>query len=130
MNFVDTHKLEGRVLPGRIIYKATGQDGPMVSSRMTVSFGTYAGEYGPMTPHRHAEECVYIVHSLRGRVRYGGKPDALEHSLMLGDGMLLHFPENEWHVFEFDPGGRIDAMFIYGQTDNIRPEDIPGAASC
>lgn len=123
MDHLDTTSLPGKALPGRIIYKATGKDGPILSSGMTVAFGTYSGEYGPMSPHRHAEECVYIIRSENGRVRYGGEPDALEHSLDLTDGMLLHFPENEWHVFEFDEGGRIDAMFIYGQVDNIRPEE-------
>jgi hypothetical protein len=75
------------------------------------------------SPVPHAEECVYILASYRGRVRFGGEPEALENTVDLAVGMLLHFPENEWHVFEFDEGGRIDAMFIYGQVDNIRPEE-------
>ena len=36
----------------------------------------------------------------------------------------LHFPELEWHVFEWDEGGYVDALFIYGQVDNIRPDQI------
>lgn len=123
MKFVEVEKLSGDALPGRIIYKATGKDGPMHSRALTVAFGTYSKAYGPMAPHRHAEECVYILASNRGRVRYGGEPNALENSLDLKAGMLLHFPENEWHVFEYDDAGHIDAMFIYGQVDNIRPEE-------
>ena len=123
MKYVEKDALPEVILPGRVIYKATGKDGPLVSGCMTVAFGTYSGDYGPMAPHRHAEECVYILRSVNGRVRYGGKPGALEHELALEAGMLLHFLADEWHVFEFEPGGRIDAMFIYGDVDNIRPEE-------
>jgi hypothetical protein len=27
--------------------------------------------------------------------------------------MILHFPENEWHVFEYDEGGSITIAFFY-----------------
>ena len=123
MKHLQTQILPGITLPGRIIYKVVGKDSPLPSASMTVAFGTYSGEYGPMSPHRHAEESVYIIRSDRGRVRFAGEPDALENTLELVDGMLLHFPADEWHVFEFEEGGRIDAMFIYGQVDNIRPEE-------
>jgi hypothetical protein len=33
--------------------------------------------------------------------------------------MILHFAELEW-----DEDGYIDALFIYGQVDNIRPDQI------
>ncbi|NJS38522.1 MAG: cupin domain-containing protein [Rhodobacteraceae bacterium] len=123
MKLLEANKLDGNPLPGRIIYKAAGRGSPIESGAMTVAFGRYSGEYGPMSPHRHAEECVYILESKGGRVRYGSTPDCSEATRELAAGMLLHFPENEWHVFEYDEGGHIDAMFIYGQVDNIRPEE-------
>lgn len=123
MESIQTKTLPPHPLPGRVIYRAVGKDSPISSGEMSVSFGTYSEAYGPMAPHRHAEESVYIIRSVKGRVRYGGEPDALEHTLPLEDGMLLHFPESEWHVFEYEPGGHIDAMFIYGTVDNIRPEE-------
>ena len=34
------------------------------------------------------------------------------------------FPELEWHVFGYDEGGFLEALCIYGQVTNIRPEEI------
>lgn len=76
-----------------------------------------------MSPHRHAEEVVFVVSTKKGWVRAGGLPDALTTRVDLQEGMLLHFPNAEWHVFEFGPGGHIDIVFYYGQVDDIRPED-------
>ena len=36
----------------------------------------------------------------------------------------MHCKEWEWHVFGYEEGGYLDALCIYGQVDNIRPEDI------
>ena len=112
------------VLPGRMIANAVGKGAPIESCKMTVGFGKYCAEAGPMEPHHHAEETVYIVDAHRGRVRYGGTPDNLLHQLTLEPGMVLHFDELEWHVFEYDQGGLIEIIFIYGQTDQLRPEEI------
>ncbi|WP_256364494.1 hypothetical protein [Paenibacillus sp. 32O-W] len=38
--------------------------------------------------------------------------------------MILHFPELEWYVFEYDEVGYVDIVFIYGQVTRIRPEEI------
>ena len=123
MELLDSKKLEGNALPGRIIYRAVGKDSPVSSGKMSVSFGRYCADYGPMAPHRHAEESVFIIESRGGRVRFGPTSDCAAGTRDLTDGMLLHFPEDEWHVFEYAEGGHIDAMFIYGQVDNIRPEE-------
>lgn len=42
----------------------------------------------------------------------------------MNKGDLMHFPELEWHVFGYDEGGFLDALCIYGQVTNIRPEEI------
>lgn len=65
-----------------------------------------------------------MVSSDRGWVRYGGRPEALQRKLALEAGMVLHFDALEWHVFEYDEGGSVEIVFIYGQVDNIRPEEI------
>ena len=44
-----------------------------------------------------------------------------EHEVRLA---LMHFPELEWHVFGYEAGGFLDALCIYGQVTNIRPEEI------
>jgi hypothetical protein len=111
-------------LPGRIIQKAVGKDAFSVSGAMTMGFARYSAESGPMEPHHHAEEVVYIIDAKDGWVRCGTAKDQLGQRIRLEAGMTLHFPELEWHVFEYDEGGHVDIIFIYGQVDNIRPEEI------
>jgi hypothetical protein len=116
--------IEKDFLPGRIIQRAVGRNSASESAKMTVSFARYSPESGPMEPHRHAEETVYIIDAKDGWVRKGPSKDCLNEKVMLSKDVVLHFEELEWHVFEHDPGGYIDALCIYGQVDNIRPEDI------
>ena len=111
------------VLPGRGIRRAVGADAISPSSRMTVGFAQYSAEFGRMSPHRHAEEVVFVVSAKEAWVRTGTSPDALTTRVDLEEGMLLHFQDAEWHVFECRPGGQIDILFCYGQVDDIRPED-------
>ncbi len=118
------NELAGKPLPGRIIYKAIGKDGPVISGKMTVGFGEYSAEIGPMEPHQHAEETVYIVQAQDAYYRYGGSKDNLGERIPLQEGMLIHFDELEWHVFEYGSGGSLTIIFIYGQVDKIRPEEI------
>ena len=123
MDLLETGALVGDPLPGRIIYRAAGKGGPIESGAMTVAFGRYSGQYGLMAPHRHAEECVFILGSVGGHVRWGATDACGNGARSLERGMLLRFAEGEWHVFEYEEGGHIDAMFIYGQVDDIRPEE-------
>jgi hypothetical protein len=117
--------LDKSILPGRIIWKAVGKEGPVVSKKMTVGFGDYyTPDVGPMEPHNHAEECVFIVDAKNATFRYGPEKDKLGEPQPLLPGMLLHFDELEWHVFEHGEGGFVEIIFIYGQVDNIRPEEI------
>ena len=111
-------------LPGRIIQKAVGKDGASSSSRMTMGFARYSAASGPMEPHHHAEEIVYILEACNGWCRHGPAKDNLPNRVALSAGMILHIPSLEWHVFEYDAGGAIDVVFFYGQVDNIRPEEI------
>lgn len=122
MKYCRREELREDVLPGRIIANAVGKDAAIESEKMTVGFGRYCAEAGPMAPHNHAEETVYIIDAKRGRVRYGGEPDHLLHQLELKPGMILHFDALEWHVFEYEEDGFVEILFLYGQTDNIRPE--------
>jgi hypothetical protein len=38
---------------------------------MTVGFAHYSDESGPMEPHHHAEETIYIVDARNGYIRPG-----------------------------------------------------------
>ena len=115
--------LKEHALPGRVIQKAVGKESASASAKMTMGFATYSEESGPMEPHHHAEEIVYILFAKDGWVRYGpGKNDLLKRA-ELEPGMTLHIPALMWHVFEFNEGGHVDIIFFYGQVDNIRPEE-------
>ena len=123
MVLIENDELIKEVLPGRILRKCVGKDGHSKSSGMTMGFAEYCEEAGPMAPHRHAEEIVYVLSAERARVRYGAAADALETKVPLRRGMTLHIPANEWHVFEYERRGHLDIIFFYGQTENVRPEE-------
>jgi mannose-6-phosphate isomerase-like protein (cupin superfamily) len=123
MVILEKEKLEQVMLPGRVIAKAVGAGSASESARMTVGFADYHAAAGPMEPHNHAEETVYVICSDRGYVRFGDEKDRLGGRIPLRAGMLLHIPAWEWHVFEYDEGGRVEILFIYGQADDIRPEE-------
>ncbi len=124
MNLLKRTALEKVCLPGRIIQKAIGKDALCKSAKMTMGFAHYSAESGPMEPHQHAEEIVYIIDAKNGTVKFGSEKDKLGEDIPLESGMTLHFPELEWHVFEYGEGGFVDIIFFYGQVDNIRPEEI------
>jgi hypothetical protein len=114
-------------LPGRELQRVVGKDSAITSSRMTVAFARYSDESGPMEPHHHAEETMVVLAARHARVRYGPNPADLSHTIVLEPGLVLHSPELEWHVFTWDAGGYADCLVVYGQVDNIRPEDIERA---
>jgi hypothetical protein len=116
-------------LPGREIQRIIGKEAVMASGRMTVGTARYSDAAGPMAPHQHAEECIVVLEANGARVRYGPAPDELPTVIPLEAGLVLHIPELEWHVFEWDAGGFADCLVIYGQVDNIRPEDIEASRS-
>ncbi len=111
-------------LVGRILQKAVGKDAAIQSRKMTVAVCRYSAESGRMKPHQHAEETVYIIDAKDGWIRRGPSKIDLPDKVPVSAGTLLHFEELEWHVFEHGDGGFIDALCIYGQVDNIRPEEI------
>lgn len=126
MNIIKQQDLEKINLPGRIIQKAIGKDGFSLSHKMTVGYAAYSPESGPMEPHQHAEETVYVVSAEDAWVRFGSQATQLGTAIPLLTGMLLHIPELEWHVFEHGKNGFVNILFIYGQVENIRPEEITG----
>lgn len=124
MNYFRRSDLPVEVLPGRAIQKAVGKDGYSKSGKITMGFARYSADSGPMAPHAHAEEVVYILAADRGWIRCGPSPDRLGDPIPLEAGMVLHNPPLEWHAFGYDEGGYVEIIFIYGQVDQIRPEEM------
>ena len=104
------------LLPGRFIQRAIGRDSYSASKVMTVGFAHYSAEAGPMEPHQHAEEAIYVIDAKDGRVEYGGTKERLQNRVELHPGMVLHVPEGEWHVFRYGEGGFVDIVFVYAQV--------------
>jgi hypothetical protein len=124
MEYFNRQDVERVRLPGRVVQTAVGKTGFSKSQKMTVGFARYSAESGPMEPHNHAEEVIYVLDAKQGWVRYGPEKDQLGERIELVTGMLLHIPPLEWHVFGYEEGGYVDIVFIYGQVDRIRPEEM------
>jgi len=124
MEIVHRKDITKEILPGRIIQKVIGKDSIIKSKKMTVGYAHYSTESGPMEPHQHAEETVVVIGVKDGFVSFGPSRDNLNKKIELKIGTVIHFDDLEWHCFEYDNGGFVDIVFIYGQVDNIRPEEI------
>ncbi|MDO4960422.1 MAG: cupin domain-containing protein [Eubacteriales bacterium] len=126
MELLRRDDLNVQMLPGRIITNIVGKGSayPEQSEKMTICFAHYSAESGPMEPHNHAEETVVVLSGTKCYVKYGDAKDNLTEKRELKAGDAMHFPELEWHVFGYEEGGYLDVICIYGQVDNIRPEDI------
>jgi hypothetical protein len=109
-------------LPGRAIQSVVGKLALIESTGITMGFARFSDEYGSPQPHQHGEETVFILSTKKGWVRYGLDRDNLSQPISLENGMILHIPEMEWHLFGNEPGGHIEVIFFYGQVNNIRPE--------
>ncbi len=117
MVLIKRNELVKRPLPGRIIQLAVGgENAASHSDIMTMGFATYSAEAGPMAPHHHVEEVVFVLEADRGYVRFGGdgeQPTELGERIPLEANLLLHFPDQEWHVFEYEPDGHVTIAFYY-----------------
>lgn len=112
--------MEKRLLPGRVLQLVVGREGAASSSQtMTMGFAHYSAESGQMEPHRHAEEIVLVLDCENGWIRFGGfdRPGEMREPFTLEEGMILHIPESEWHVFGYEENGYVDIAFFYGQGD-------------
>jgi hypothetical protein len=110
-------------LLGRDLNKAVGKDGFDASAKMTVGWARYSKKSGVMEAHQHAEELLYIIDAKDAWIRFGPTRDKLGERVPFVPATMIHFPELEWHVFEYADDGFADLIFFYGQVDNIRPED-------
>jgi len=110
-------------LVGRAIQKAVGKDSYDTSVQMTVGFARYSAQYGRMEPHQHAEELLYILDAKKSWLRFGAAKNRMGERIAFTPATMVHFPEMEWHVFEYEEDGFVDLIFFYGQVDNIRPEE-------
>ena len=105
--------LEKDVLPGRVRQMAVGRVAFSRSENMTIGFAHISAEAGPMEPHEHGEEGIYVLAAKDGWVKWGPEKDQLTERLDLAAGMVLQAPPGEWHVFGCEEGGFIDTLFVF-----------------
>ncbi len=116
MKVLKREDVQTKQLPGRAIQMVVGkEEAASPSTEMTMGFARYSQESGPMEPHHHAEEIVYVLSVKDGWVRCGEQPDRVNQIIPLEAGMVLHVPALEWHAFEFEDGGHVDLLFFYGK---------------
>ena len=85
MDVLKRKDLDRVKLAGRTLQKAVGgpDEGKVTSNRMTVGFARYSAESGPMEPHHHAEETIYVVDARNGYVRPGTAADQIGDRVQL-----------------------------------------------
>ncbi len=123
MNIIQRDQIPITQLPGRKIQTIAGKGAFSPSAKMTMGFAHYSDESGPMQPHQHAEEIVYVLSAQDCWVQKGDDSARLGEPIPIQAGLTLHIPPLEWHVFRWKPGGHLDILFFYGQVDHIRPEE-------
>jgi hypothetical protein len=105
--------VDKQMLPGRELQWAVGRAAFSASSNMTVGFAHYSVDSGPMEPHKHAEETVYIIAAKDGWFEWGPGKETMIHEAPLPAGTTIHVAQDEWHVFRYGEGGFVDALVIY-----------------
>lgn len=124
MKILRKEDIKKGILPGRHVLSAVGKGAAIESTAMSLGWARFAGEYGPMEPHCHAEESMIVVDVKNGYIRIGESKENLGARIPLKKDMVLHMPASKWHVFECDEGGYLEIVYFYGQADNIRPEKV------
>jgi len=117
MKVLDRKDVEEVKLPGRFMQRVVGHaaDGYASDSEiLNIGYCRYCAEADPMEPHVHREETVQILTADRAWVLYGPSKDDLPNKVMLHPNMTLHIPAGEWHVFQYEEGGSLEILFIYG----------------
>lgn len=113
MKVFQRDEIEKKVLPGRALQWAIGQTAFSASEKMTIGFAHYSVEAGPMEPHKHSEEGIYVIDAKDGWLEWGPGKDEMVEKAPLAAGTLLHVPADEWHVFRYAEGGFVDIVFVY-----------------
>jgi hypothetical protein len=124
MRSINRSDVSSDPLEGRTVQRIIGRAASLSSEEMTLGTARYADEFGSMEPHQHAEESVVVLSADRAWVRWGPARDDLPNRIDLAPGLFINTPAWEWHVFEWKPGGHAEILAVYGQVDNIRPEDM------
>lgn len=125
MDICTRQEITPNLLPGRLIQTAVGKDGKIASTAMTMGFSHFTQAFGIAAPHKHGEEILIVMSALNAAIITGATEETIKDRVALVPGMVLHIHEGEWHAFDVGEHGHIDFIFIYSQTEDLRPETMP-----
>ncbi len=106
-----------QLLPGRFMQKIVGktEDGYLSDSRiLNIGYCRYCAEAVPHgAPHaRRGDGADPLLRQSLGALRaQQGRPAQQDP---VGKGHDAPYPPREWHVFEYEEGGSLEILFIYG----------------
>ena len=108
-------------LPGRYATRVVGKTDDYYYHSDTLHFGhcLYNESVGPMEPHAHAEECMYILGCKDACIYSGPAKDDMPDCAELAPGMVISMPGGEWHVFRYGAGGFVEILYCYGDKTEL-----------
>lgn len=111
MKCVRREDLTPLTLQARQIWRVYGENAA-VDDRLSYGFAHFAPEYGPMKPHKHEREWIYVLDAHQATARYGTDFGSMNSSSHLKAGDFLRFEDQECHVFEFGSNaGYLDILW-------------------
>lgn len=122
MDRIQTATLEKTPYTGRNITKIIEKGGVVESKNITMGIAEFSNAIGPMLPHKHGEEGIYVLEAVNCWTRRGDTADTLEERHPVETGMVLRYLEDEWHIFEFEGEGYLRIVFFFGTGSIERPK--------
>lgn len=101
--------------PGRLIERIFGKLSASEVENANMGFAHFSeAEHGPMCPHYHEDEIIYVLEAKDAYTLYGQSKDALDGRMELNSGDVLRYHAGERHIFKFTkPDGYLDILFFF-----------------
>ncbi|MGI6005557.1 MAG: cupin domain-containing protein [Christensenellales bacterium] len=117
MDIINRKDIPAFIAPGRKRWAAMGAGGAAIRiDDANVGFARVSLEYGPMEPHKHINEILYVLDAKDAYVRYGDTK-ACEKKQPLSPGDVFRMRDGEWHVFEFEnPDGFLEILTFFASA--------------
>ena len=118
MQIINRKDIPGKVFPGRTRWPAFGsEEAAFQIDDASVGFARFSLEAGPMEPHKHENEILYVLDCKDAFMLYGDTKDVQsKQPLQVGD--IFRMKEGEWHCFSFEnQEGYLEMITFYATAD-------------